>query len=61
MHSPRTSQVIIGALACVLIAGLIVIAGHSVRAQNPRDSFVDLLRPYVNKEVEFTPAVGSRF
>ena len=61
MHSSRTSKVIIAALACVIIAGLIVVAGYSVRAQSPRDSFVDLLRPYVNKEIEFSPSVGSRF
>jgi hypothetical protein len=60
MRFHRISRVVIAGLACMIVAGLVVIAGHSVKAQGHRDAFIDLLRPYVSKEIEISPMVGAR-
>ncbi len=60
MASRTTTRILIVILACVITAGIFMSAGPGLKAQSPQNSFVDLIKPYVNKEIEIVANVGNR-
>lgn len=58
--STHTTRILVAFLACVITAGILMVAGPGLKAQSPQDTFVDLIKPYVNKEIEIVPNAGNR-
>jgi hypothetical protein len=48
-------------LACVMLAGLATNIGPMVNAQSSHGTFIDLLKPYLNKQVRIAGPPGRSF
>lgn len=61
MRNLVASKVLFIVLACVILAGLIISIGPTVNAQSPHGTFIDLLKPYMNKQVTVAGPPGRSF
>jgi hypothetical protein len=60
MRIPVARKAVFLVLICMVIAGLIISIVPGVNAQSQHGTFIDLLKPYVNKEVIIGPSSGSK-
>lgn len=54
-------RVLFTVLTCMILAGIVMNFGPTVNAQSPHGTFVDLLKPYLTKQVTIAGPPGRSF